>query len=75
MCKILQVVQRSYYQWKSGAFADRKQRAKLVEEQITSIHIDLIQKYGSSRMMAELASFSNNISRVSVIKYMNQLIL
>ena len=75
MCKVLQVGQRSYYQWKNRAIADRKQRGELVKEKITSINIDSIQRYGSPRMMAELASLGNNISRVSVIKYMNQLSL
>ena len=73
MCKVLQVGQRSYYQWKSGAISDRKQRAELVKEKISSIYFDSKQRYGSPRMTAELASLGNNISRVSVAKYMNQL--
>ena len=73
MCKVLQVGQRSYYQWKSGAILDRKQRAELVKEKITSIYFDSKQRYGSPRMTAELASLGNNISRVSVAKYMSQL--
>jgi putative transposase len=36
----LQVGQRSYYQWKSGSVSDRKQRAELVKEKITSIYFD-----------------------------------
>ena len=66
MCKVLQVGQRSYYQWKSGAILDRRQRAELVKEKITSIYFDSKQRYGSPRMTAELASLVNNISRVSV---------
>ena len=73
MCKVLQVGQRSYYQWKSGAISDRKQRAELVKEKISSIYFESKQRYGSPRMTAELASLGNNISRVSVAKYMNQL--
>lgn len=36
MCKVLQVGQKSFYQWKSGDVSDRKQRAELVKEKITS---------------------------------------
>ncbi|WP_426092433.1 IS3 family transposase [Flavobacterium sp. DSR3-2] len=75
MCKVLQVGQRNYYQWKSGAISHRKHRAELVKEKITSIYFDLKQRYGSPRMTAELASLGNNTSRVSVAKYMNQLSL
>jgi hypothetical protein len=32
MCKVLQVGQRSYYQWKSQSVSDRKQRVVLVKE-------------------------------------------
>jgi putative transposase len=73
MCKVLQVGQRSYYQWKSGSVSDKKQRAELVKEKITSIYFDSKQRYGSPRMTAELASLGNNLSRVTVAKYMNQL--
>jgi putative transposase len=73
MCKVLQVGQRSYYQWKSGTVSYRKQRAELVKEKITSIYFDLKHRYRSSRMTAELASLGSNISRIAVAKYMNQL--
>jgi putative transposase len=39
MCKVLQVGQRSYYQWKSGSVSDKKQRAELVKDKITSIYL------------------------------------
>jgi hypothetical protein len=32
MCKVLQVGQRSYYQWKSQSVSDRKQRVVLVKK-------------------------------------------
>jgi putative transposase len=32
ICKVLQVGQRNYYQWKSQSFSERKQRAELVKE-------------------------------------------
>jgi hypothetical protein len=32
MCKVFQVGQRSYYQWKSQSVSDRKQRVVLVKE-------------------------------------------
>ena len=73
MCKVLQVSQRSYYQWKSGSVSDRKQRAELVKEKITSIYFDSKQRYGSPRMTAELASLGDKLSRITVAKYMNQL--
>jgi hypothetical protein len=73
MCKVLQVGQRSYYQWKSGSVSDRKQRAELVKEKITSIYFDSKQRYGSPRMTAELASLGDKLSRITVAKYMNQL--
>ena len=61
MCKVLQVGQRSYCQWKSGSVSDRKQRTELVKEKITSIYFDSKQRYGSPRMTAELASLGNNL--------------
>jgi transposase InsO family protein len=73
MCKVLQVGQRSYYQWKSGSVSDKKQRAELVKEKIISIYFDSKQRYGSPRMTADLVSLGNNLSRVTVAKYMNQL--
>ena len=73
MCKVLQVGQRSYYQWKSGSISDKKQRAELVKEKITSIYFDSKQRYGRPRMTTELASLGNKLSRVTVAKYMNQL--
>ena len=73
MCKVLQVGQRSYYQWKSQSVSERKQRAELVKAKITSIYFDLKQRYGSPRMTAELAFLGNKTSRVTVAKYMNQL--
>nr|WP_246022118.1 IS3 family transposase [Flavobacterium cellulosilyticum] len=73
MCKVLEVGQRSYYQWKSQSVSDRKQRVELVKEKITSIYFDSKQRYGSPRMTAELASFGNKLSRITVAKYMNQL--
>ena len=83
MCKVLQVGQRSYYQWKNGSVSDRKQRAELVKEKITSIYFDSKQRYGSPRITAELASLGNKLSRpesfartgeaITVAKYMNQL--
>ena len=71
MCKILQVGQRSYYQWKNGVISDRKQRGELVKEKITFMYFDSKQRYRSSRMIVELASLGNNISRVNVAKYIN----
>ena len=75
MCKVLQVGQRSYYQWKSQCqcVSDRKQRVELVKEKITSIYFNSKQRYGSPRMTAELASLGNKLSRITVAKYMNQL--
>ena len=74
MCKVLQVGQRSYYQWKIQSVSDRKQRAELVKEKITSIYFDSKQRYGSPRMTAELFFFGNNeLSRITVAKYMNHL--
>ena len=42
MCEVLQVGQRSYYQWKSQCqcISDRKQRVELVKEKITSIYFN-----------------------------------
>ena len=71
MCKVLQVGQRSYYQLKNRAISDKKQRGELVKEKITSTYFDSKQRYGSPRVMAELASLGNIISRVSVAKYIN----
>jgi putative transposase len=73
MCKVFQVGQRSYYQWKSQSTSDRKQRAELVKEKITSICFDSKQRYGSPRMTAYLASLGNKLSRITVAKYINQL--
>jgi putative transposase len=83
MCKVLQVGQRSYFQWKSGSILDRKQRVELVKEIITSIYFDSKQRYGSPRITAELAFLGNKTSRpessartgeaITVAKYMNQL--
>jgi hypothetical protein len=73
MCKVVQVGQRSYYQWKSGAISDRKQKNVLVKEKIISIYFDSKQRYGSPRMTAELTSLGNKLSRITVAKYMNQL--
>ncbi|MFV8351242.1 IS3 family transposase [Flavobacterium sp. GT2P42] len=73
MCKVLQVGQRSYYQWKSQSVSDRKQKVVLVKEKITSIYFDSKQRYGSPRMTAELASLGNKLSRITVAKYMNQM--
>jgi len=52
MCKVLQVGQRSYYQWKSQSVSDRKQKVVLVREKITFIYFDSKQRYGSPRMTA-----------------------
>ena len=81
--KVLRVGQRSYYQWKSGAFSDRKQRAELVKEKITSIYFDSKQRYGSPKITAELPSLCNKLSRpksfartgeaITVVKYMKEL--
>ena len=68
MCNVLQVGQRSYYQWKSGVVSDRKQRAELIKEKITSIYFDSKQRYGSPRMTAELASLGDKLSRITVAK-------
>lgn len=73
MCKVLQIGQRSYYQWKSQFVSYRKQKVVLVKEKITSIHFDSKQRYVSPRMTAELASLGNKLSRITVAKYMNQL--
>jgi putative transposase len=73
MCKVLQVGQRSYFQWKSGSISDRKQRVELVKEIITSIYFDSKQRYGSPRITAELAFLGNKTSRITVAKYMNEL--
>ena len=73
MCKVLQVGQRSYCQWKSQSVSDRKQKVVLVKEKITSIYFDSEQRYGSPRITAELASLGNKLSRITVAKYMNQL--
>ncbi|MEZ7500420.1 IS3 family transposase [Flavobacterium sp. Arc3] len=73
MCKVLQVGQRSYFQWKSGSISDRKQRVELLKEITTSIYFDSKQRYGSPRITAELAFLGNKTSRITVAKYMNEL--
>jgi putative transposase len=73
MCKVLQVGQRSYYQWKSGTVLDRKQRAEWVKEKITSIYFESKRRYGSPRMTVELPSLGSKVSRITVAKYINQL--
>jgi len=48
ICKVLQVGQRNYYQWKSQSFSNRKQRAEVVKEKITFIYFNLnILKFGT----------------------------
>jgi hypothetical protein len=64
----------SYYQWKAKSVSDRKQRVVLVKEKITSIYFESKQRYGSPRMKVELASLGSKVSRITVAKYMNQLV-
>jgi putative transposase len=71
MCKVLQIGQRSYYQWKSGTVLDIKQRAEWVKEKITSIYFESKQRYGSLRMTVELASLGSKVSKITVAKYIN----
>ena len=71
MYKVLQVGQKSYYQWKSQFVSYRKQKVVLVKEKITSIYFDSKQRYVSPRMTAELASLDNKLSKITVAKYMN----
>lgn len=73
MCEVLQVGQRSYYPWKSQSITNRKQNSELVKEKITYIYFTSKQRYGSPRIMTELASLSNKTLRFTVGKDMNQL--
>jgi hypothetical protein len=60
MCKVLQVGQRSYYQWKSQSVSDRKQLCLLKKK--TSIYFESKQRYGSPRMTVELASLGSKVN-------------
>ena len=71
--KFYKLVKEVITNGKAVLFPKKKQRAELVKEKITSIYFDSKQRYGSPRMTAELASLGNNLSRVTVAKYMNQL--
>jgi len=72
ICKVLFVGQRSYYLCKSQSVSDKKQRVELIKEKIDSIHFDLKQRYGSSRIAVELVFLFYKTSRITFAKYMNQ---
>lgn len=45
----------------------------LVKQKVNFTYLDLKQRYVSPRMTAEMASISNNLSNITVAKYMNQM--
>ena len=73
MCKVLGVGLRSYYDWKSNAVSDRKQRAILIKEEIGTVYFIKKQRYGSPRIAVELNAKGIRVSRKTVAKYMKDL--
>ena len=73
MCKVLSVGLRSYYDWKSKAVSDRKQKAVLIKEKIKTIYFYAKQRYGSPRITIELQVDGYEVSRNTVAKYMREL--
>ena len=73
MCKVLGIGLRSYYDWKSNAVSDRKQRAILIKEEIGTVYFIKKQRYGSPRITVELNAKGIRVSRNTVAKYMKDL--
>ncbi len=73
MCKVLGIGLRSYYDWKSNAVSDRKQRAILIKKEIGIVYFIKKQRYGSPRIAVELNVKGIRVSRNTVAKYMKEL--
>lgn len=73
MCKVLDVGLRSYYDWKSSSVSDRRLKAILLKEKIKAVYFDKKQRYGSPRIAMELQAQGDEISRVTVAKYMRDM--
>lgn len=54
MCKVLDIGQRSYYDWKRKAISSRRLKSIFLKEKIKAIYFDKKQRYGSPRITAEL---------------------
>jgi putative transposase len=67
---VLEVGQRSYYQWKSQSVSDRKQRAEFVKEKITSFYFDSKFQCGSPIITLDLALRGIKFLKILVAKYM-----
>jgi hypothetical protein len=65
---------KGYYQWKANLFLIGNKELCLLKRKITSIYFESKQRYGSPRMTVELASLGSKVSRITVAKYMNQLV-
>jgi len=73
MCKVLGIGLRSYYDWKSNAVSDRKQRAISIKKEIETVYFIKKQRYGSPRIAVELNAKGIRVSRNTVAKYMKDL--
>lgn len=73
MCKVLEIGQRSYYQWKRSSTSKRKLKKEKFKELITEVYFEFKQRYGSPRITVELQSRGYKISRVTVAKYMREM--
>lgn len=73
MCKVLSIGLRSYYDWKSRGFSDRKLKAIAIQEEIKTIYFKRKQRYGSPRITMDLQAKEIKVSRVTVAKYMKQM--
>lgn len=73
MCKVLGIGLRSYYDWKSNAVSDRKQRAISIKKEIETVYFIKKQRYGSPRIAVELNAKGIRVSRNTVAKYMRDL--
>src|SRR5690606_13484752 len=73
MCKVLDIGQRSYYDWKRKAISSRRLKSIFLKEKIKAIYFDKKQRYGSPRITAELQALGVKVSRVTVAKYMKEM--
>jgi ACT domain-containing protein len=53
MCKVLEVSQSGYYNWKSTIISKRRLKMMQLKEQIAAIYFSSKQRYGSPRITKE----------------------
>ena len=73
MCKVLQVINGSYYWWNIQTITAIQQRKNTTREQIKFICFASKQWYESLRITIEIQSFGYEISRITTAKYFKHL--